>query len=315
MLDISRPLSREAVAAEASGATKVASSRKGSSSLDLMPTNVHSIKKPGRQVAAPEFLKRNKRVVARTGRTGSFELRGDLAPRQPRCHELPELLDRWLCVPAVSTGLPFHLQVELLVDVRHGSTTQAQRTGPIGSDAVSVFSSLDQRSKSRPKCFDSLASMTAAGSSRLSIGSSRLLVPPRTIRGGDSRNSDFTIGMTNFSAGIAPCCPACARARMPSSTARYIDWSGRRIASLHARRNSSDATWLHRHYVNAEWRKLHAQGVRHGMQRSLAGTIGAGERRRHDPTMLPTIATTALPCSARPPATAAVPARSLHLGR
>ena len=57
-LDISRPLSREAVAAEASGATKVASSRKGSSSLDLMPTNVHSIKKPGRQVAAPEFLER-----------------------------------------------------------------------------------------------------------------------------------------------------------------------------------------------------------------------------------------------------------------
>ncbi len=42
--EISNPLSRAVVAAEASGATRVASRRMGSSSLDLMPTNVHSIK-------------------------------------------------------------------------------------------------------------------------------------------------------------------------------------------------------------------------------------------------------------------------------
>ena len=32
--------------------------------------------------------------------------------------------------------------------------------------------------------------------------------------------SDSTTGTTNASAGVAPCCPACARARIPASTLR-----------------------------------------------------------------------------------------------
>ena len=37
-------------------------------------------------------------------------------------------------------------------------------------------------------------------------------------RGGELRNKASTTGMTNTSAGIAPCCPAWARARIPRST-------------------------------------------------------------------------------------------------